>query len=87
MPFTVTGVLTPKGLSLQGTDQDDLLVLPYSSAMKRVTGATTLRGVTVQVAAATDLEPAQQQITALLRQRHNIRTGRDDDFTDRKSVV
>jgi putative ABC transport system permease protein len=76
-------VLTPKGLSIQGTDQDDVVVMPYTSAMKRVAGGTTLRNINVQVASAADLEPAQQQITSLLRQRHNIRAGRDDDFTVR----
>jgi len=83
VPFIVSGVLTPKGLSIQGTDQDDVVVMPYPSAMKRVAGGTTLRNINVQVANATDLEPAQQQITSLLRQRHNIRAGRDDDFTVR----
>src|SRR3954447_7380741 len=83
VPFTVTGVLTPKGLSAQGPDQDDVVIMPYTSAMKRVAGGTTLRNINVQVANATDLEPAQQQITSLLRQRHNIRAGRDDDFTVR----
>ena len=83
VPFIVIGVLTPKGLSIQGTDQDDVVVMPYTSAMKRVAGGTTLRNINVQVASAADLEPAQQQITSLLRQRHNIRAGRDDDFTVR----
>jgi len=83
VPFTVTGVLTVKGLSAQGSDQDDVLIMPYTSAMKRVTGGTTLRSINVQVANASDLEPAQQQIISLLRQRHNIRSGRDDDFTVR----
>src|SRR4051795_9188494 len=83
VPFTVTGVLTPKGLSAQGLDQDDVIIMPYSSAMKRVSGGTTLRNINVQVANASDLEPAQQQIISLLRQRHNIREGRDDDFTVR----
>ena len=83
VPFTVTGVLTPKGLSAQGLDQDDVVIMPYTSAMKRVAGGTTLRNVNVQVANASDLEPAQQQIISLLRQRHNIRPGRDDDFTVR----
>ncbi|MGZ5503470.1 MAG: ABC transporter permease [Chthoniobacterales bacterium] len=83
VPFTVTGVLAPKGLSAQGNDQDDVLIMPYTSAMKRVTGGTTLRSINVQVANASDLEPAQQQILSLLRQRHNIRQGRDDDFTVR----
>jgi putative ABC transport system permease protein len=83
VPFTVLGVLTPKGLSAQGPDQDDVVIMPYTSAMKRVVGGTTLRNVNVQVASPADLDPAQQQITSLLRQRHNIRPGRDDDFTVR----
>jgi hypothetical protein len=45
-------VLTPKGLSIQGTDQDDVVVMPYTSAMKRVAGGTTLRNINVQVATA-----------------------------------
>jgi putative ABC transport system permease protein len=77
-------VLTPKGLSSQGTDQDDIVIMPYTSAMKRVLGGgTTLRNINAQVASRNDLAPAQQQIIALLRQRHNIREGRDDDFTVR----
>ena len=83
VPFTVTGVLTPKGLSAQGPDQDDVIIMPYTSAMKRVAGGTTLRNINVQVANAQDLAPVQQQIISLLRQRHNIREGRDDDFTVR----
>jgi putative ABC transport system permease protein len=83
VPFLVTGVLTPKGLSPQGTDQDDIVIMPYTSAMKRVIGGTTLRGINVQVASPNDLAPGQQQIIELLRQRHNIRPGRDDDFTVR----
>ena len=83
VPFTVLGVLTSKGLSAQGSDQDDVVVLPFTSTMKRVAGGTTLRNINVQVARAADLAPAQQQIIALLRQRHNLREGRDDDFTVR----
>ncbi|MGI8437925.1 MAG: ABC transporter permease [Chthoniobacterales bacterium] len=83
VPFIVTGVLSSKGLSTQGTDQDDIVIMPFTSALKRVTGGSTLRAMNVQVADARDLVPAQQQIIALLRQRHNIRAGRDDDFTVR----
>ena len=64
--FIVIGVLTPRGFSIQGTDQDDVVVMPYTSAMKRVAGGTTLRNINVQVANATDLEPAQQQIIFLV---------------------
>ncbi len=83
VPFTITGVLTPKGLSTQGVDQDDIVIMPYTSAMKRVVGGTTLRNINVQVGDARQIEAAQQQIISLLRQRHNIRPGRDDDFTVR----
>ncbi|PYK37249.1 MAG: multidrug ABC transporter substrate-binding protein [Verrucomicrobia bacterium] len=83
VPFTITGVLTPRGLSTQGVDQDDVVVMPYTSAMKRVVGGTTLRNINVQVGDAHQIDAAQQQIVSLLRQRHNIRPGRDDDFTVR----
>ncbi|MDX6655035.1 MAG: putative transport system permease protein [Solirubrobacterales bacterium] len=83
VPFVITGVLTQKGFSLQGTDQDDVVVMPYTSAMKRVAGGTTLRNINVQIASEDQIAAAQQQIVSLLRQRHNIRTGRDDDFTVR----
>ncbi len=83
VPFIILGVLTPKGLSIMGTDQDDVIVLPYTSAMKRVAGVTTLRGINIQVASAREMAPAQQQIVALLRQQHGIRPGKEDDFTVR----
>jgi putative ABC transport system permease protein len=83
VPFIVTGVLTQKGFSLQGTDQDDVVIMPYTSAMKRVAGGTTLRNINVQIASEDQIASAQQQIVSLLRQRHNIRSGRDDDFTVR----
>jgi putative ABC transport system permease protein len=83
VPFVVTGVLTPKGLSALGSDQDDVVIMPYTSAMKRVIGGTTLRNINVQVGDARQLAAAQQQIISLLRQRHNIRAGKDDDFTVR----
>ncbi len=83
VPFTVTGVLTPKGFSTQGPDQDDVVVMPFTSAMKRVAGGTTLRAINLQVGSAAEINAAQQEVISLLRQRHNIRPGRDDDFTVR----
>ena len=83
VPFTITGLLMAKGFSTQGPDQDDVVVMPYTSAMKRVLGGTTLRAINVQVGNANELNVAQQQIISLLRQRHNVRPGRDDDFTVR----
>jgi putative ABC transport system permease protein len=83
VPFKVVGMLKPKGLSVQGQDQDDIVIIPYTSAMKRVQRATSVRSIIVQAAAPSLLTPIQQQITELLRQRHRITPGRDDDFTVR----
>ncbi|HUJ72366.1 MAG TPA: ABC transporter permease [Verrucomicrobiae bacterium] len=83
VPFTVIGILTPKGLSVMGTDQDDVIVMPYTSAMKRVIGTTSLRAINVQAASADLLASVQKQIIGLLRQRHRITAGKDDDFTVR----
>ena len=83
VPFLVTGVLTPKGLNLMGQDQDDIVVLPYTSAMKRVTGGTNLRGINVQGSKESDLAATKDQVVSVLRQRHKIGPGKDDDFTVR----
>src|SRR5436190_3533105 len=82
-PFIIVGMLTAKGMSMMGSDQDDVVVIPYTSAMKRLMGVTTLRTINVQTATAALLEPVQEQINGLLRQRHRIVPGRDDDFTVR----
>jgi putative ABC transport system permease protein len=83
VPFIILGMLTPKGLSVQGQDQDDLMIVPYTSAMKRVQRVTTLGSIIAQVAKPTLLSPVQQQIIELLRQTHKITPGKDDDFTVR----
>jgi putative ABC transport system permease protein len=83
VPFIIVGMLLPKGLSVQGQDQDDLVVIPYTSAMKRVQRVTTVRSIVVQAAKPSLLNPVQQQIIELLRQRHRITPGKDDDFTVR----
>ncbi len=80
VPFIITGVLSAKGLSLQGSDQDDIVIIPYTSAMKRVMGRTSLQSMNIQVGKEADLTPAQAQIVSLLRQRHKITPPKDDDF-------
>src|SRR5205807_8783181 len=82
-PFIIVGILIPKGMSMMGSDQDDVVVVPYTSAMKRLFGMTTVRTINAQTASASLLNPVQQQITALMRQRHRIIPGHDDDFTVR----
>jgi len=83
VPFIIMGMLVPKGLSVQGQDQDDFIIVPYTSAMKRVQRVSTLNAIIVQAAKPNLLTVVQQQITELLRQRHRITTGKDDDFTVR----
>jgi putative ABC transport system permease protein len=83
VPFVVVGVLVPKGLSVQGQDQDDIVIVPYTSSMKRLFKASNLRSITVQASSADALATAQREITDLLRQRHRILPGHEDDFTVR----
>ena len=79
-PFTVVGTLSSKGMSMMGSDQDDIVLVPYTSAMVRLTGATTFRSFNVQAASPDEVAATQIRITELLRQRHRIADGRDDDF-------
>jgi putative ABC transport system permease protein len=83
VPFIVVGLLASKGLSVMGSDQDDCIIMPYTSAMKRLMGGTTLRSVLISTEDAADLSSVQQQVTDLLRQRHRIAEGKEDDFTVR----
>jgi putative ABC transport system permease protein len=83
VPFVIVGVLTPKGYNMMGSDQDDTVIVPYTASMKRLQGATNLRTINVQAAGKDALESVQQQINELLRQRHKIGLGRDDDFNVR----
>ena len=79
-PMKVLGVLKPKGPNMGGQDQDDTIIVPYTTAMKRFSGATTLRMIQASAASAGQLIEVQNAITGLLRDRHRIQPGRDDDF-------
>ncbi|GBD25900.1 Macrolide export ATP-binding/permease protein MacB [bacterium HR30] len=84
--FEVIGVLEAKGQTTWGQDQDDVLVLPFSTAEKRVFGTQLFNVVDmifVSARSTADIPEAAKQIRALLRQRHRIPTGEDDDFTVR----
>jgi putative ABC transport system permease protein len=81
IPFVITGVLMSKGAGMGGQNQDDRIIVPYTTVMKRLTGDRYLRSVNVQIGSAERMEAAQQQITSLLRQRHRLAADRSDDFS------
>jgi len=83
LPFRVIGVLEPKGQTQWGQDQDDTIVIPYTTAMKKLLSITYVPTIYVSAATAGDTYKAQEQITALLRTRHNIRANQEDDFNVR----
>ena len=79
-PFTVVGWLEAKGSGSFGQDQDDVILVPYTSVMKRLSGDTRFRSIYVQAESPESIADVQQQITELLRQRHQITEGKEDDF-------
>ncbi|HEV2962591.1 MAG TPA: ABC transporter permease, partial [Candidatus Angelobacter sp.] len=84
LPFKVVGVLTPKGQSAaMGDDQDDTIIIPITTLQKKITGQSWLRYISVSAKTKAASYAAQQQIQALLHDRHKIRTGQDDDFAVR----
>lgn len=86
VPFTVIGVLERKGQSPNGQDQDDTVLIPVTTAQKKIFGTTfpgMVRTIMVKAKSSEDLNRAQKQITDLLRQRHRIGMKQENDFTVR----
>ncbi len=83
-PFTVLGVLAPKGQNLEGRDQDDLVVMPLTTAQRKVFGTPfqgSVRQILVKASSAEAMPAVEKSIEALLRQRHRLRDSADNDFT------
>ena len=85
-PFVVIGALGAKGQSLDGRDQDDTVLMPLTTAQRKVFGTPfqgSVRFINVQAASADAMDAVEKSMNLLLRQRHRIREGQDDDFTVR----
>ncbi len=82
-PFTVIGVLARKGQSAMGQDQDDTVIVPFTTVQKRLTGTTFVGSITISAADEKQVATVAESIGAVLRQRHDIVSGQPDDFTVR----
>jgi putative ABC transport system permease protein len=83
IPFTIVGVLAPKGFNLFGQDQDDVVLVPYTSHMRRITSRTFVNSILVQAANDKVIDQVQQEITETLSLRHR---SREPDFTVRNQL-
>jgi putative ABC transport system permease protein len=84
--FKVTGVLAPKGQTASGSDSDDVILVPYTTAATRLTGRPRIPQILASAASAGDIPAAQQEISTLLRESHHISGDDDDDFTVRNQT-
>jgi putative ABC transport system permease protein len=83
LPCKVVGTLVPKGLSVSGQDQDDTIILPYTTAQKKIKGITWLDDILCSAVSQDSVKIAGQEAAALLRDRHHLRPEEDDDFNIR----
>ena len=82
-PSKVIGVLESKGQSSMGQDQDDVVIVPLTTAQERLLGITYVRSINIQVSDAAKMDQAQSEVETLLRQRHHIIGDKEDDFSVR----
>jgi putative ABC transport system permease protein len=86
VPFTVGGVLAPKGQNAAGQDQDDVILVPYTTAQNRLSGWVRLSQILVSTLSPGDIPAAQQEITAIMREAHKLGNDTPDDFTVRNQT-
>jgi putative ABC transport system permease protein len=88
IPFRVIGILEPKGANLVGQDQDNVVLAPYTTVKKRLYGSTfnNVGAILVSARSARQMAVAEQEIHALLRERHHLRKREADDFTVRNTA-
>lgn len=81
LPLEVIGVLERKGMSLMGSVQDDIVLVPYTTAFQRISGRSHAMVINVQVYNAESMEIARAKMTDLLRERHRLAPDQENDFT------
>ena len=80
LPFRVIGLLSSKGQSPFGNDEDDTLIMPFTTVQKKIVGIDWLNFVMCSATSREAIYPAEQQLAGLLRERHHLRPDQDDDF-------
>jgi putative ABC transport system permease protein len=86
-PFTVAGVLASKGQTASGADQDDVVLVPYTTAQTRLNGFSFLGQILASASSPASLAPAQEEIKVIMRAAHGIPNGGTDDFTVRDQTA
>ena len=86
VPFTVVGVLATKGQNAGGQDQDDVVLVPYTTAQSRLAGNTRIGQILVSATSSQDIPQAQEEVRDIMRESHRIPEGDDDDFTVRNQT-
>jgi putative ABC transport system permease protein len=85
VPFTVVGVMAAKGQNAGGQDQDDVVLMPYTTAQNRLSGNVRIFQILVSTTSSEDIPGAQAEVTGIMRDAHKI-SGTDDDFTVRNQT-
>ncbi len=83
VPFTVIGVLDAKGQSADGTDMDDVILIPYTTLQRRLSGRQFIPMILASASSPGDIAPAQEELQILMREAHELASWEEDDFTVR----
>jgi putative ABC transport system permease protein len=87
VPFTVVGVLAAKGQTATGNDQDDVVLVPYTTAQDRLSGFSFIGQILASTASRDQIPAAQEEIAGIMRESHGLANGAPDDFTVRDQTA
>ncbi len=86
VPFRVIGVLSSKGQSAMGTDNDDVILAPSTTVLDRLAGGRYINYIQASAVSLQQINQAQDELTKIMREAHHLRPGEDDDFTVRNQA-